>query len=256
MLEYLAQYLKAIYESLMINGDMSSDEAITMITVSCLISLAFLLSIYIVKSIAICLMAKKRGLKTWWWGMIPYLNYVTLGKLGGAVGFFGKRISNAGIWYASFLFGQHMLILLQSISFLLTKNATVFTLTFYQIITGIYNVLSYPLNLAGVIFFVMLCFGLYGKYAPGKRMLLTFLSLFNIGFAITLMVIHNRKPYDSFDEYVKQKTAERFGQSYDPFSNPYVTKANPFFNNENGNSSGDKNNDNANAKDDNPFDEY
>jgi len=255
MLESLAQYLKAMYETLMVNGDMSSDEAIALITVSCLISLGFVLAIYVVKSIAICLMAKKRGLKKWWWGMIPYLNFVTLGKLSGSVGFFGKRISNAGVWYACFLFGQHFLVVLQSVAFLVWKNGeTLFTAEFYQIITGIYNILSYPLNLVSIFFFVTLCLGLYGKYVPGKRMLLTFLSLFNVGFAITLMVIHNRKPYDSFDEYVKQKTAERFGQSYDPFSNPYETKANPFFNDENGNRSDDKNNDNA--KDDSPFDEY
>ena len=39
--------------------------------------------------------------------------------------------------------------------------------------------------------------------------------------------------------------AERYGQTYDPFSNPYETKENPFLN--------EKGKDDNN---DNPFDEY
>lgn len=247
MLESFSQYLNTLLEYLMSTGNMSRDDAVRTITVTVISSLVVAVGFYVLKAVATCLMAKKQGIKKWWLGALPYFNYAVIGKLCGPVRVFGFTIKNMGLIAAIFLFVDHMIGVVQSVSYLLVTSVgqTPFTAVFYQIMTVIYVYFSNAINLVYFCAFLFTCFGLFGKYAPDKRILFTCLSIFQPIYAILLLVIRNRKPYASFDDFVKQKMAERFGQSYDPYSNPYETHENPFLN--------EKQKD---EKDDNPFDEY
>lgn len=245
MLQNLSNIFNELLNFYTENG-MTEEQALKMIVGSLFFAGAVLLALYVLKAVAIFLMAKKCGLKNKWMSFVPYLNFVVLGKLAGRVRLFGVTIGNIGLFYAIFLGAWHLISVLESVaSALFTYNPSSATQLFYQIMAYVSLLTNWPLMLIEIICFVTLCFGLYGRYTPNRRMLFTFLSCFNFIFPIILIAIHNKKPYASYDDYFKQKMAERYGQTYDPFSNPYETKENPFLN--------EKGKDDNN---DNPFDEY
>lgn len=245
MLEYISNAFTGLRDFYMQNG-MSEDQAIQTIVVSLIITGVIVVGLYILKSVAIMLMAKKSGLKNRWMAFVPFLNYVLLGKLAGKIRVYGYTIKNIGIIYVILLLASNVLSILQLIAtYLYMINPTSGTQIFNQIMAYLSMILGYPLSLIQILSFIMMCFALYGRYVPNRRMLFTFLSCFNFIFPIILIAIHNKKPYGSYDEYFKQKMAERYGQTYDPFSNPYETKENPFLN--------EKNND---SKNEDPFDEF
>jgi len=246
MLETLSYYLNLMCDYLVKIAGMKNDEAITAITVSLIVSFVISLGFYVIKSIAICTIAKKQGLKKWWWGMIPYFNYALLGSISGPVSIFGLKIKNPGVLNASLLFATHLILAVSTLAQCLYYYGarTAFIAYFYQITTLLSSATSGILTLIQAIAFVMLCLGLFSKYAPDRVMLFTLLSIFiNPAFSIILMIIRNRKPYASREDYYKQKMANRYGQTYDPFSNPYETKENPFVNEKD-------------DKSDNPFEGY
>ena len=61
------------------------------------IGLIISIGFYIIKCVAVCKMAKKRGYKNWWLGMLPYTNYYVIGKLVGSVRIFNFTIKNVGL---------------------------------------------------------------------------------------------------------------------------------------------------------------
>lgn len=217
--------------------------------------------LYALKSVAICILAKKRGIKWWWVGIIPYANYVVLGKLAGPIRLFRIDFKNIGYVLAPLLFVCDALSSIFSVySFIsvlsyIKEGVVIDEQVIYELSSSVYYVvseLSSALRFAYYVLFVSLCFALYGKYVPNRKMLYTVLSFFTWLFPIMLITIINKKPYASYDEYLKQKMAERFGQSYDPYSNPYETRNNPFFRGE-----PDRNTQtDEDASDINPFDEY
>lgn len=245
MLEYISNTLAALREFYMNNG-MSEQQAVQTIAVSLIIIGIILVGLYVLKALAIMILAKKSGIKNRWMAFIPFLDFIILGKLAGKVRVFGHTLGNLGIIYAILLFVSNALSIAQFIAaFLYKQNPTEGTQIFYQITAYINSFIGYPLSLVQILSFVMLCFTLYGRYTPERRILFSFLSCFNFIFPIILFAIRNKKPYGSYDEYFKQKMAERYGQTYDPFSNPYETKENPFLNEKN-----------KEGKNENPFDEF
>lgn len=230
--------------------------------ITAIISVAIIfIGLYVIKAVAICILAKKRGIKWWWVGMIPYANYVVLGKLAGPIRLFRIDFKNVGYIIAPLLFVCDALSSIYGVYACITvfkciqSGIMIDNAVLTELLSSIYYVvseLSSVLRFVYYVLFVSLCFALYGKYVPNRKMLYTVLSFFNWLFPIMLITIINKKPYASYDEYLKQKMAERFGQSYDPYSNPYETRKNPFFRGEN-NSDTQQNED---ASDINPFDEY
>lgn len=246
MLEYISNALAALREFYMNNG-MSEQQAVQTIAVSLIIIGVILVGLYVLKAVAILIMAKKNGIKNRWMAFVPFLDFVVLGKLAGKVRVFGHTIGNLGIVYTILLFSSNVLSITQFIAALsFQQNPTEGTQIFYQITTYITSFVGYPLSLVQILCFVLLCFALYGRYTPERRMLFSFLSCFNFIFPIILFAIRNKKPYGSYDEYFKHKMADRYGQTYDPFSNPYETKENPFLNEK----------ENEKSKNENPFDEF
>lgn len=245
MLQNLSNIFSELLNFYTENG-MTEDQALKMIVGSLIFAGVVLLALYVLKAVAIFLMAKKCGLKHKWMSFVPYLNFVILGKLAGKVRIFGFAFKNIGLFYAILLAASHLIVVLESVaSALFSYHPGATTQLFYQVMLYVSAIVNWPLSIIELLCFVTLCFGLYGRYTPDRRILFSFLSCFNFIFPIILIAIHNKKPYESYDDYFKQKMAERYGQTYDPFSNPYETKENPFLN--------EKGKDDNN---DNPFDEY
>lgn len=240
----IADYTRSIHTMLTTVGGMGYEEAIKSMAASLILCVCVYLAIYIFKAIAICVMAKRKGIKKWWLGALPYFNFYVLGKLAGPVRVMGFSFKNIGITVAVCLLGEHFLFVLQLVAGLVYHNnpsAIMFNVITYML----YSYLSYPLSILYFFAFIFLCLALYGKYAPNRRMLFSVLSLIQPAFSIILFILRNKTPCAGYDDYYKRKMAERFGQSYDPFTNPYETANNPFLN--------EHENEN---KDDNPFEEY
>ena len=198
---------------------------------------------FILKAIAVCKMAKKKGYKNWWLGMIPYANFILLGKLAGPIRIFKMDIPNMGIFLliASLLldivnllyyFGSYLATIVPGIEYVINL-----VYTFGYFIELVYFVASFSV-----------AYAIFGKYEPQRRMLYSALSIIEPIFAILLIVIMNKKPYDSIDDYYRELMAKRYGQAYNPHTNPYQTYENPFSDYSDGN--------NSNTSNDDPFEEY
>lgn len=223
-------------------------------------------ALYVLKAIAVCTMARKRSIKWWWVGMLPYANFVLLGKLCGPVRIFRVDVKNIGAWVMSAMIVTDVISVTTNVYFFVKiyeilaeyqPIASDVTQEINERIAQLYsgNIFyliywfNYVLKLVYLVSYFSLCVAIFGKYAPDKRMLFAVLSLIQPLFSVFLFVVRNNKPFSGYDEFLKQKMAEKFGQSYDPFSNPYETKENPFF-------TDDKNDKNDGSQDDSPFDEF
>ena len=217
------------------------------------IGMILIIGFFVIKSIVVCKMAKKRGFKNWWLGMIPYANYYIIGKLVGKTQIFNLIIKNVGliamisaIVYDIF----NVAILLYYVQFIFELNWAI------QYFANALLSISYAIDLIFYASFFLLVSGLFGRYAPHKRILYTVLCLlaqymFNIQFMfpILLLIIRNNRPYESASDYYAEQMAKRYGQTYNPFARPYSTKENPF------NDSNGVNNENQ-APNEDPFDEF
>ncbi len=229
------------YETLVANYGEKLTKQILLI--STLFAVAFVLGFFIIKAVAVCRMAKRKGYKYWWLGMIPYANFIVLGKLAGPVRIFKIDIPNIGLFV---LIASAILDFINILNILSGFIVGFFPGLAYAIYI-IYS-LSYIVELEFYIAYFSLAYSIFGKYAPQKRMLFTVLSLIQPLFSIFLLVIMNNRPYASVDDYYRELMAKRFGQTYDPHSNPYQTYENPFSDYSNGSQ-------NANPVED-PFEEY
>ena len=64
---------------------------------------------FLLKAIAIFIMAKNQGLKNKWFAFVPFLNYVLLGKIVGPIRIFNVRLNNAGLWMAITTFSMEVM---------------------------------------------------------------------------------------------------------------------------------------------------
>ena len=211
--------------------------------ISFIFSATIILGFFILKSVAVCRMAKRKGYKYWWLGMIPYANFIVLGKLAGPVRIFKIDIPNIGLFV---LIASAILDFVNLLSLLSGLIAGFLPGLAYAIY--IVSSLSYIVELVFYIAYFSLAYSIFGKYAPQKRMLYTVLSLIQPLFSIFLIVVMNNRPYASVDDYYRELMAKRYGQAYDPHSNPYQTYENPFSDYSNGSQN------NNQAED--PFEEY
>lgn len=226
-----------------LNKNLTDEQLLAVMLLSLLFVAVIYLGMFVLKAVAVCRMARKRGFSNWWLGMIPYANYYMIGKLAGPVRIFRMDIKNIGLFVlvsAAILDVARILNVLQIFS--IVPIGTYLFYTVYQ--------LSYLVELVFYISSITLYFAIFGKYAPSKRLLFTLLSIIQIMFPILLIAIMNNKPYSSFDDYYKEQMAKRYGQTYNPYENPYSTNENPY-NNSNSNS-----NSNNGQQFEDPFDEF
>ena len=245
---------------LAISGEYDVDLIIPFIASIGATTLVIYLGIYVLKAIAICIMAKKRKIKWWWVGMLPYANYALIGKLAGPIRIFHFDIKNIGIITAitafvldlSNVFGS--LIPCIQIYMMLLNGDVMGVESILGIASGIFydfiEIFVYVADIAFVISYFSLVYAIFGKYAPQKRLLYSVLSLIQPLFSIFLFVVRNNKAYQNIDDYYREKMANRFGQTYNPYQNPYQTKENPFDDYSNNNNNNNSNNN------ENPFDEF
>ena len=73
-------------------------EQLKSLTVSVFLSVGIIyLAFFVIKAVAVCLMAKKRSISYWWMGMIPFANFVVIGKLAGPIRIFRMNVKNMGL---------------------------------------------------------------------------------------------------------------------------------------------------------------
>lgn len=219
---------------------------------------------FAIKAVAVCVMAKKHGIKNWWLGMMPFANFIVIGKLAGPVRVFHVDIKNVG-WLAAIASGVVTLgsAIISGIYygeyFVALFNGTLPVGEFFEfkpgvtveVIISVYDYVEYFISIINIFAYAMLVYAFFSKYAPDKRWLFTLLCLFvEPLFGIFILVVRNNRAYSSVNEYYAEKYARRFGQTYDPYANPFKTKENPFNDGSNGNK-----NDNG-ADNDSPFEGF
>lgn len=223
MISFIILFYTVIFDRLIANS--SYQQALsTAIIITGVVAILYV-GFFVLKAVAICTMAKKRGFKNWWLGMIPYANFYLLGKIGGPVRIFRMDVKNLGlvVLIAS--------IILDAVNFansLASLNLfPVFTSLYYSVYF-LSQMFTYVIDIAYIICYVSLISLIFAKYAPQHRMLYTLLSLIDPIFSILLITVMNKKPYANADDYYREQMARRFGQTYNPYSNPYSTSENPF----------------------------
>ena len=200
----------------------------TLILVSFLITSLITIGAFVLKAIAIRIMAKNRGLDKLYLAWIPFFNYILLGKVIGTVFLFRKKVNNVGVLVTIFALicfvvqtllnlGYYVYNLGEFFGFEILDYGSVFVENwmyqkgvFYTIIYYFYDVLS----LIEIVIKVSLIFFVFRKYAPERAFIYSIVSIFiDPAFSILLFVIRNRKP-DSFSNYTRVYVRPNYDNSY------------------------------------------
>lgn len=259
----LFYYLYATLEQMRVDGGAPLNALKSMAIICVAVFTAVYCSFFAIKAVAVCLMAKKQGIKNWWLGMIPFANYVIIGKLAGPVRVFHVDIKNIGLIMAivsgflsvssfviySLYYGEYF-IALYSGALPANDYYNVSPSYIIEIAYSVYSYIQYFISIIEIFAYAMLVYAFFSKYSPDKRWLFSLLSVFiEPLFGIFILVVRNNRAYSSVNEYYAEKYARRFGQTYNPYADPFRTKENPF----NNGSANDKNGDGDN---DSPFEGF
>lgn len=259
-------YLFAALEQMRLESNAPLNALKNMVVIYACVFIAVYGAFFAVKAVAVCIMAKSHGVKNWWLGMIPFANYIVIGKLAGPVRVFHVDIKNVG-WLAAIAsgvvtlgsavisgiyFGEYFVALFNGSLpvgefFAFEPGVTV------EIIISVYNYVEYFISIINIFAYAMLVYAFFSKYAPDKRWLFTLLCLFiEPLLGVFILVVRKNRAYSSVNEYYAEKYARRFGQTYDPYADPFKTKENPF----NERSSGASNGNAGNDDNDSPFEGF
>lgn len=232
-----------------------------------LITLSIILIGFIIKAIAIFIMAKNQGLKNKWFAFVPFLNYVLLGKIVGPIRIFNVRLNNAGLWMAIITFSSEVLYFLLNLGYYKYVLETIypisinvssdFGLAWMQgegVLYFIAKMIVSLLNIAEIFVSVSLIFAVFKKYAPERMFLYGIISVFfEFFFGVLLLMVANKKPvdYDSYIRKIREQQARNtyYGGGFNAYQNPYYKKPeqeeNPFpeFSDTQNNENKDKSND-------------
>lgn len=253
---YAMQYFIGALEEMRLNMNAPASAIMTSFFISLALAFTVYAGFFAIKAVGVCIMAKKRGLKYWWLGMIPFANFFVIGKLAGPVRLFSVDVKNIGLIVAIIYFVRSVasLVLAGLVYgdyFVCLFKGTLPQGQNYELQVGyvlsvavsVYEYVDYFISLAYVLAYAMLVYAFFSKYAPDKRWLFAVLSvIIEPLFGIFILVVRNNRAYSSVNEYYNEKYARRFGQTYNPFADPYKTKENPFVDDgDNGNKNGDDN---------------
>lgn len=235
-------YLITALEQMRLDANAPLSALKSMVAIYACVFIAVYGAFFAVKAVAVCVMAKSHGVKNWWLGMIPFANYIVIGKLAGPVRVFHVDIKNVG-WLAAIAsgvatlgsvvisgiyFGEYFVALFSGTLpagevFAFEPSVTV------SIIVSVYDYVEYFISIINIFAYAMLVYAFFSKYSPDKRWLFTLLCLFiEPLLGIFILVVRKNRAYSSVNEYYAEKYARRFGQTYDPYANPFKTKENPF----------------------------
>ena len=193
--------------------------------------------------IGLMTMAKKQGLKNWWFGFLPFGNTYLTGKLAGDGSVFGKRIKRTWLWAilaeiayvvlnagliainmmmlnpgfydveAREVYGQTVnYVVFSSTKFLEIHPELDWLLTMQTVLDIVVPVVRF----VALFFFCVLFFSFFRKYYARSPFLMTFLcALFPVrGFV--LFAVRNNAPvdYEAFLRRRMEETMRRQGQYY------------------------------------------
>ena len=95
---------------------------------SFLITSIITLAGFLVKAIAVFIMARNAGLKNKWMAFVPFLNFVLLGKVVGPVRSFGLRMKNVGLFLAIISFSIEIMYLLLNLGYYFSMIGYIFNI--------------------------------------------------------------------------------------------------------------------------------
>ena len=205
------------------------------------------LPFFILQSVGLYAMAKKRGFKKRALAFIPFANMLYMGKLAGNCNFFGRKMKRAGLYlmlaqivtclvtfsliaaelYLYIACGEPVELLIENGMYQMTKldwpNLSGFSYgvkVYFEL--GVYIIPIFELIYKVILIVVMM--GLLKQYIPRNYFFLSFLILFvPLSRFIVIFVVRNRQPID-YEAYVRQKREEfmrRQQQYYNQYGNPY-----------------------------------
>ncbi len=226
---------------------------------------------FLLKAIAIFIMAKNQGLKNKWFAFVPFLNYVLLGKIVGPIRIFNVRLNNAGLWMAITTFSMEVMYAFLNLGYYAYVLETLYPISIMPssefgiawfngegILYFIVKMLVSILSIVEIFLSVSLIFAVFRKYAPERMFLYGIISVFfEFFFGVLLLMVANKKPvdYDSYIRKIREQQARNtyYGGGFNAYQNPYYKKPeqeeNPFPEFENGN----QNNKNEDKSDDDFF---
>ena len=213
--------------------------AVEALIISLIVSLLIAFVGFLLKAIAIFIMAKKRGLKNKWFAFVPFLNYVLLGKLVGPVRLFNVKMKNAGLWMAIVSFSLEIIYLLLNLGYYKGVLEAVFPISINvssefgvawlageSVLYVFVQIIAFVLNFVEIFLSISLIFAIFRKYAPEKMFLYGLISVFiDFFFGIALLLVANRTPvdYESYIRKIREQQMNNYNayNGYNGYQNPY-----------------------------------
>jgi len=254
------------------------------------VALAISIALYVLRSIGVYTLAKRKEIKCAYFGWIPILWTYAIGKVVGKANIFGgKKIELAlplCIIYGAtqlFAFGYYFLSYYPLISYLLGGDAVVYmgnlSLDFIKA-NGLFDydgtmalganfvnpyssgirtlgivvsIVSSVLDLANIVFMVTMYFALFRRFWPAHHWAAGIFSIFGL-FGIFVFVVRNKRE-TNYEEYVRSIYGNQYGGGfYGPYNPNAYNGQNP--NGQYGNGYGYGANPSQGAPQDEPFGEF
>ena len=213
--------------------------AVEGLIISLIVSLLIAFVGFLLKAIAIFIMAKKQGLKNKWFAFVPFLNYVLLGKLIGPIRIFRVKMKNAGLFLAIVSFSLEVVYILLNLGYYKAVLETIFPISISVstefarawfagegVLYIFVHIIGYILNIAEIFISISLIFAIFRKYAPEKMFLYGLISVFiDFFFGIALLLVANRTPVD-YESYIRKMREQQMNNynaynGYNGYQNPY-----------------------------------
>lgn len=261
----------------------------TEVIIGAMISLAIIITFYVLRSIGLYTLAKKNKLKNPYLAIIPFVWIYIAGQLSKTKVFFGRKVKHFSLFAVIFMSSVSLITLIVNVVVyfplvgfylqggqifisLSTKGIPTGTVE-YQFLTGVFTldfinpyielvwldkvlslmiIVSDIASLIGILIMVTLYSNLFRRFWPQHSFLGTLLSIFGI-FAPVIFAVRKREPVN-FEQYIKNRY-------YGMYGNPNMNNPNNYYDGNSKNYSENKdpfgyNEVHKKREDDNPFPEF
>lgn len=227
------------YMNFTVNSSAETASRVQWILIICvLVAAALYLSGLLCGGIGLMTMAKRRGMKIWWLGFLPFGNTYLTGKLAGETRIFGTRCKRIGLYtmlaeilyvllqtallVMSFIFIHEDFYVLQetetSAYYEFSSSAFISQLPEYAWLLTLNNVLSYITRIWGFVLLFLMCFmfsALFRKYYARSPFLMTFLCALLPLRGFVLLAVRKNTPMD-YNEYIRRRYEQMYRQQQQP----------------------------------------
>lgn len=204
------------------------------------IAVAFTLAVYFLMAFGLMRMARKREMKHWYFGFIPFVRYLLVGELIGKTRFFNMSIKNAGlitmiVSMVFFIFNTlaNVLNFYPLVTTVLQGKLVEITIVDGAQVTNIPNPYSPFVNglmsasqiivsivqLVLIFFEIMLFMELFKKYSPQHYFLFSLLAVLFSVEGIIVFCLRNKQAVN-YNDYIKERYMRMQGEYTQPRETP------------------------------------